>query len=367
MRTERKRRPHAAEIHTRETINMEKVRVNASTVYNVLIERGIIDQCGSLIREYATAQTAALITDDNVDRIYSDRVVKALESQGIRTVKYVFENGEEHKSMQTVSDILSFLAENELTRSDIIIALGGGIVGDVSGFCASAYLRGIRFVQIPTTLLAAVDSSVGGKTGVNLPQGKNLAGAFHQPSLVICDPDCFDTLAPEIYADGISESIKYGIISDSELFCLFENGDAKKNIEQIVKRCVIIKSDIVSRDEFDTGERQKLNLGHTLGHAVEKCSGYSISHGHAVACGMVSACRAAEKLGLCEDITGRVTAVLKKYSLPTQTEFSIRELTDAMLRDKKRSSSGINLVLPTKIGECILYKADVSQLEDIFG
>lgn len=346
---------------------MEKVRVNASTVYNVLIERGLIDQCGSLIREYATAQTAALITDDNVDRIYSDRVVKALESQGIRTVKYVFENGEEHKSMQTVSDILSFLAENELTRSDIIIALGGGIVGDVSGFCASAYLRGIRFVQIPTTLLAAVDSSVGGKTGVNLPQGKNLAGAFHQPSLVICDPDCFDTLAPEIYADGISESIKYGIISDSELFCLFENGDAKKNIEQIVKRCVIIKSDIVSRDEFDTGERQKLNLGHTLGHAVEKCSGYSIPHGHAVACGMVSACRAAEKLGLCEDITGRVAAVLKKHSLPTQTEFSIRELTDAMLRDKKRSSSGINLVLPTKIGECILYKADVSQLEDIFG
>ncbi|MBQ2774412.1 MAG: 3-dehydroquinate synthase [Clostridia bacterium] len=346
---------------------MEKVSVNASTNYDILIERGILDNCGTLIKECTNAKTAAVITDDNVDKLYSKAVMESLSAAGIRNVKYVFQNGEEHKSLETVSSILSFLAENELTRSDIIVALGGGIVGDVSGFCASAYLRGIKFVQIPTTLLAAVDSSVGGKTGVNLPQGKNLAGAFHQPALVICDPDCFKTLSPEIFADGISESIKYGIIADQKLFELFENGDVEKNIEQIVRQCVIIKSDIVSRDEFDTGERQKLNLGHTVGHAIEKCSNYKISHGHAVAAGMVIACKGSQKLGICADISERVEAVLTKYSLPTSTEFSVSSLVSAMLRDKKRNAENINLVLPTKIGECILYKADVSQLESIFG
>ncbi len=346
---------------------MEKVSVHASTCYDILIERGLINKCGNLIKECTNAKTAAVITDDNVDKIYAKTVMESLSEAGITAVKYVFQNGEEHKTLQTVSNILSFLADNELTRSDIIVALGGGIVGDVSGFCASIYLRGIDFVQIPTTLLAAVDSSVGGKTGVNLPQGKNLAGAFHQPSLVICDPDCFKTLSPEIFADGISESIKYGIIADEKLFDLFENGDAQNNIEKIVRECVIIKSDIVSRDEFDNGERQKLNLGHTVGHAIEKCSNYKISHGHAVAAGMVMACKAAQKLGLCDNISERVADVLKKYSLPTSTEFSVDSLICTMLKDKKRNAQNINLVLPTKIGECILYKADVSQLENIFG
>ena len=225
----------------------------------------------------------------------------------------------------------------------------------------------MRFVQIPTTLLAAVDSSVGGKTGVNLPEGKNLAGAFHQPSLVLCDPDCFNTLSDALFADGAAESIKYGIIADESLFEIFELGDVKGNIENIVRRCVEIKSDIVSRDEFDLGERQKLNLGHTLGHAIERCSDFAVSHGHAVAIGTVRACLAAQKLGVCkEDISERVKKTLERNGLPVSTDISVHELASVMQRDKKRSSAGINFILPTKIGECILYNTDPNELESIY-
>lgn len=345
---------------------MQTVRVKASTEYDVLIERGILDSAGELIQQRTGAKRALLITDRTVDGLYADRVLDILRTAGTESEKFVFEDGEEHKSLETVGRILSFAAELELTRSDIFVALGGGIVGDVTGFAASAYLRGVRFVQIPTTLLAAVDSSVGGKTGVNLPEGKNLAGAFHQPSLVLCDPDCFETLSPALFADGAAESIKYGIIADEKLFEAFEKDDIRENIEQIVRRCVEIKSEIVSRDEFDTGERQKLNLGHTLGHAIEKCSGFEISHGHAVAIGTVRACIAAEKLGICGNIAPRVKKVFERNGLPTATDISTHELTKVMHRDKKRSSNGMNLILPTKIGKCILYKTESNRLEDIY-
>ena len=215
--------------------------------------------------------------------------------------------------------------------------------------------------------MAAVDSSVGGKTGVNLPEGKNLAGAFHQPSLVLCDPDCFDTLSDSLFADGAAESIKYGIISDESLFEIFESGNVKGNIENIVRRCVEIKSDIVSRDEFDTGERQKLNLGHTLGHAIERCSDFAVSHGHAVAIGTVRACIAVQKLGVCKDnISERVKKVMARNGLPVSTDIPVHELAGVMHRDKKCSSAGINIILPTKIGECILYKTSPDELESIY-
>lgn len=345
---------------------MHTVTVKASSEYDVLIERGLLKKSGELIREYTSAAHALVITDRTVDSLYSSTVLDSLRSVGIKCEKFVFEDGEEHKSLETVGQILSFAAEHELTRSDIFIALGGGIVGDVTGFASSAYLRGVRFVQLPTTLLAAVDSSVGGKTGVNLPEGKNLAGAFHQPSVVICDPDCFETLSDELFADGAAESIKAGIIADEELFEFFESGDVKANIEDIVCRCVKMKSDIVALDEFDTGERQKLNLGHTLGHAIEKCGNFEISHGHAVAIGICRACKAAEKLGICGDISKRVEKVIEKNSLPISTDIPTAELVKVMQRDKKRSNAGINLILPEKIGKCILYKTDIDQLEEIF-
>lgn len=345
---------------------MEKVHVKASKSYDVLIERGILKNCGEFIKKQSKAKSCAVITDNNVDKLYSKEVLSSLEKAGFKVCKFVFEHGEENKTLKTVSSILSFLAENELTRSDIIIALGGGIVGDVAGFSASCYLRGIDFTIIPTTLLACVDSSVGGKTGVNLPQGKNLAGAFHQPSLVLCDPDCFDTLPDEIYADGISESIKYGILADEKLFNIFKDKNTKEVIEEIIKTCVIIKAQIVSRDEFDTGERQKLNFGHTVGHAIEKCSNYKVSHGHAVAIGMIIATRAAIKLGICEDIEKEVCTVLKKHSLPTCTNLNIDDLLSAMLVDKKRKSDKINLILPTRIGNTIIRETDIDNLKDIF-
>ena len=346
---------------------MQSVKVTASTQYDILIERGILKRAGELIKEYTGARRALLITDRTVDGLYSKAALDSLKSAGIECEKFVFVDGVEHKSLKTVGDILSFAAGLNLTRSDIFIALGGGIVGDVTGFAASTYLRGVRFVQIPTTLLAAVDSSVGGKTGVNLPEGKNLAGAFHQPSLVLCDPDCFNTLSDALFADGAAESIKYGIIADESLFEIFEFGDVKGNIENIVRRCVEIKSDIVSRDEFDLGERQKLNLGHTLGHAIERCSDFAVSHGHAVAIGTVRACLAAQKLGVCkEDISERVKKTLERNGLPVSTDISAHELASVMQRDKKRSSAGINLILPTKIGECILYNTDPNELESIY-
>lgn len=346
---------------------MQSVKVTASTQYDILIERGILKRAGELIKEYTGARRALLITDRTVDGLYSKAALDSLKSAGIDCEKFVFEDGEEHKSLKTVGDILSFAAGLNFTRSDIFIALGGGIVGDVTGFAASTYLRGVRFVQIPTTLLAAVDSSVGGKTGVNLPEGKNLAGAFHQPSLVLCDPDCFNTLSDALFADGAAESIKYGIIADESLFEIFEFGDVKDNIENIVCRCVEIKSDIVSRDEFDLGERQKLNLGHTLGHAIERCSDFAVSHGHAVAIGTVCACLAAQKLGICkEDISERVKKTMERNGLPVSTDISVHELASVMQRDKKRSSAGINLILPTKIGECILYNTDPNELESIY-
>ncbi len=345
---------------------MHTVTVKASSEYEVLIEHGLLKISGKLIKEYTRASHALVITDRTVDSLYSKKVLESLRQAGIKCEKFVFEDGEEHKTLETVSRILSFAAEHELTRSDIFIALGGGIVGDVTGFASSAYLRGIRFVQLPTTLLAAVDSSVGGKTGVNLPEGKNLAGAFHQPSLVICDPDCFDTLSDELFADGAAESIKAGIIADEELFGIFESGDVKASIENIVYRCVKMKSDIVMLDEFDTGERQKLNLGHTLGHAIEKCSNFELSHGHAVAIGICRACKAAEKLGICSDISRRVEKVIAKNSLPVSTDIPTAELVKVMQIDKKRSNTDINLILPTKIGECILYKTDINRLEEIF-
>ncbi len=349
-------------------MDMKLVRVNTEAPYDVEIGHGILSECGKRIRERTKALSAAVIADENVSRLYGDIVKKSLEEADFRVVTYTFKPGEDNKSMNTVCDILEFLAAEKLTRSDIVVALGGGIAGDMAGFCASSYLRGIDFVQLPTTLLAAVDSSVGGKTGVNLRAGKNLAGAFHQPIYVLCDCDCFDTLPYDILTDGISESIKYGVIFDRELFYKLKNGDIKEHIMEIVARCVQLKADVVERDTLDKGERQLLNLGHTFGHAIEKCSNYSISHGHAVAIGMVYAARAALKLGILDDANAvdEIIEVLKKYSLPISTDIEREKLLNVMLNDKKRSGDSINLVLPESIGHSILKNVHISQLKEVF-
>ncbi len=344
---------------------MKTVDVGVGKGYNVIIERGLLDRAGELAKKVLGLCTCAVITDDKVDALYSERLIKSLEEAGYKVVKFVFKNGEASKNAHTFVDILEFLAENHLVRSDAVFALGGGVVGDIAGFAASAYLRGISFVQVPTTLLAAVDSSVGGKTGIDLAAGKNLAGAFYQPKLVICDPDLLKTLDFKIFCDGCAEVIKYGAISDKKIFEMMS--DPKNlDIESIITRCVEIKRDVVVKDEKELGLRQILNFGHTFGHAVEKCSNYEISHGSAVAIGMAVMMRACAAAGICtKEYSDRLETLIKKYDLPTYTHIGEEELFTALLSDKKRKSDGITLVIPKSEGECELYNAGLEKVREM--
>lgn len=345
---------------------MKTVEVSTGSKYNIVIGDGLLKDSGRLIREVTSAKTAAIVTDSVVDGLYSDTVRKSLEANGFETVKFVFPNGEKSKNINTYSDMLEFMAENRLTRSDCIVALGGGVVGDMAGFCAATYLRGISFVQIPTTLLACVDSSVGGKTAIDLKAGKNLAGAFYQPKLVICDYSTLSTLTDEIFADGMAETIKYGALFDGDFLNFLNENNARDNLEYIIEKCVAFKRDIVNVDETDRGVRGLLNFGHTIGHSIEKCSNFAVSHGSAVAIGMVLMSRGAYKSGITKaDITEFLVSLLKKYNLPVSTDFSADELFRATLSDKKRSADDITLVIPSEFGKCELYKTQINSLKDI--
>ena len=346
---------------------MRTVEVRTGVPYQVRIERGLIDRLGEeLLALFGKPLTAAILTDTTVDALYGERAQKALESSGFRTVRYAIQPGETHKTLADWQGMLSFLAENHVTRSDVVVALGGGIPGDMAGFAAACYLRGVPFVQVPTTLLAMVDSSVGGKTGVNLESGKNQVGAFYQPRMVLCDPDVLATLPPDTLADGISESIKYGVLGETEVFGWFEQGTWQQHTEELLRRCVQAKANVVEEDERDTGNRQLLNLGHTLGHGIEKNSNYTITHGHAVAIGMVLAARLAERLSLCEAGTAdRLVHTLERNGLPTSTVCTAAQLSDAALSDKKRTGGTLTLVLPEKIGRCRLHPVPVAQLEQL--
>ena len=345
---------------------MKTVEVSTGSKYNIVIGDGLLKDSGRMIREVTSAKTAAIVTDSVVDGLYSDTVRKSLEANGFETVKFVFPNGEKSKNINTYSDMLEFMAENRLTRSDCIVALGGGVVGDMAGFCAATYLRGISFVQIPTTLLACVDSSVGGKTAIDLKAGKNLAGAFCQPKLVICDYSTLSTLTDEIFADGMAETIKYGALFDGDFLNFLNENNARDNLEYIIEKCVTFKRDIVNVDETDRGVRGLLNFGHTIGHSIEKCSNFAVSHGSAVAIGMVLMSRGAYKSGITKaDITEFLVSLLKKYNLPVSTDFSADELFDVTLSDKKRSGDDITLVIPSEFGKCELYKTQINSLKDI--
>ncbi|MBR5519640.1 MAG: 3-dehydroquinate synthase [Clostridia bacterium] len=346
---------------------LQTVEVAAAKPYRVEIGRGVLKTCGESIRRVTKAKRIAVITDTTVEALYAPTVCESLAQAGFTVSKFAFAPGETHKTLETIGEILDFLTKNGLTRSDCIVALGGGIVGDVAGFAASIYLRGISVIQLPTTFLAAIDSSVGGKTGVNLPAGKNLAGAFWQPSYVLCDCGCFATLPQERFLDGVAEAVKYGVIADDALFAKLEAGALETDLEAICARCVQIKSEFVAADEFDRGLRQILNLGHTLGHAVEKCSDYAVTHGHAVAIGMVAAAKTAARLGLCaEEVGDRIYDLLTRLGLPTSTEIPVATLAAVMRGDKKAAGDAITLVLPAKIGECVLHPVPLSSLETVF-
>ncbi len=335
---------------------MLTIPVNTSKPYEVHIGSGMLDGVGARIRALLPAARAMLVSDDIVAPLYGARVAKSLTDAGYVCDTFVFQSGEARKRLSTLEGVLERLAELHYTRSDIVVALGGGVVGDLAGFAAAVYARGIRYVQLPTTLLAAVDSSVGGKTAVDLAHGKNLCGAFHQPSAVFCDTDTLGTLTEHQIGDGLAEMLKYGVICDEALFEKVKNYQ-NETMASLIARCVEIKRDIVSEDEFDRGRRQLLNLGHTVGHAIEAASNFSMTHGHAVAAGMGVVARAAEAANLCESGTAqRVCDALDALGLPKGTTFGIETLAPLMLSDKKADGGSINLIVPRSVGDCAVLR-----------
>ncbi len=339
---------------------MKKVHVEASKTYDVLIESGLLEKSGGLIKDTAKGQTAVIVSDSNVFPLYGNVLENSLRSENFNVLSFVFEAGEERKSTDTLVALWEFLAENRVTRSDTLIALGGGVTGDLTGFAAATFLRGISYVNVPTTLLAMVDSSVGGKTAIDLKNGKNLAGAFCQPSLVLIDPDTLSTLPESIFNDGMAEVIKYGMINTPVLLGMLQG---EYDINEIIEICVRAKRDIVAVDERDTGLRQLLNFGHTPAHSIELLSDFGISHGSAVAAGMAVMTRAAIKTGQCEkEALGLLLSLLGKFSLPDTASFSPEEIAEAALSDKKRTGDTITLVIPERAGNCVLKKIPVAEL-----
>lgn len=344
---------------------MTTVTVNASKNYEIHIGPGLLSTLGAEAVKLGRAKKICLVSETNVYPLYGAKAEKSLRDAGLQVCSFVFQGGEASKNGETYLRLLSFLAENRLTRTDLIAALGGGVTGDLSGFAAATYLRGIRMIQIPTTLLAAVDSSVGGKTAIDLPEGKNLAGAFFQPSLVLCDTDTLRSLPRDIFLDGCGEVIKYSVLYDRALFDTLRETGPDFDREEVIRRCVEMKRDVVAEDEFDTGARRKLNLGHTVGHGVEARSGFTVSHGKAVAIGLAIVSRAAAKYGVCSPKTAeQIVSLIRKFGLPADTEYTAGELYRYTLSDKKREGDTVALILPRRIGDCIVKVLPVEELGD---
>ena len=344
------------------------VNIPGETPYDVRIGAGVLGGLGAHVAALpalASARRALVVTDGNVAPLYAARTKESLAQAGFRVSDIVVPAGEESKSLEVAGEVWEAMAALALGRDSVVVALGGGVVGDLAGFVASTYMRGVPVVQVPTTLLAMVDSSVGGKTAVNLSAGKNLAGAFWQPSLVLCDCDVFQTLPAPVFADGMAEAVKAGMIADAQLLDMLEDG--AQPLPALVSRCVQIKRGLVAADERDVGDRQLLNFGHTAAHAIERATDFQVSHGSAVAIGMVMMARAAWRLGVSEeDCAPRLAALLQKLGLPTRTDLPASVLAEAALRDKKRSGAEITLVLPIRRGRCILHRARVEELMHIF-
>ena len=343
---------------------MNTVHVNASRSYDVLIGSGLLDTLGSHVAAMKKTKKVCIVSETNVWPLYGTRAAKSLTDAGLEVTEFVFPAGEQFKNAAVYLDLLYFLADHQITRTDLIVALGGGVVGDLAGFAAATYMRGIPFIQIPTTLLAMVDSSVGGKTAIDLPVGKNLVGAFYQPVLVLCDTDCLNTLPEDIFRDGCAEVIKYGVLYDPVLFAHLAENALDFDRKMVITRCVELKRDVVAEDEFDTGARMKLNLGHTIGHGAEAQSHFEISHGKGVAIGMAIVSRAGAAWGICDSCTrDAILDILGKFGLPLSCDYSAQSLYRAALSDKKRSGGMVNLIIPERIGYCRIEPTPVEHIQ----
>ena len=330
-------------------------------VSKIHIESGLLARAASVIGETFSPSRIHIVSDSTVAPLYLEQ----LEQQFTLPVTHtVIPAGEEHKRLSTVEGIYHDLLANGMTRKDLIIALGGGVVGDITGFAAATFLRGVSLCQIPTTLLAQVDSSVGGKTGVDMPEGKNLVGAFYQPRLVLIDPAVLATLPDQTFADGMAEVVKYGYISNREILDMVSAPDYKKNIERIICECVRIKRDVVTIDEHDTGLRMILNFGHTIGHAAEKLGNYvDLTHGQAVAVGMVAAMRLSAMLGN-EDLSERLIGILEHIGLPTELKYGREDIYRSLLSDKKKFGATVNFILVREPGRAEITPIGAEKLHE---
>ncbi|WP_302279963.1 3-dehydroquinate synthase [Brachyspira pilosicoli] len=350
---------------------MNKVNININNDlkinYDILVKKGLINDTGKLVKEVLRGKRALIVTDDIVDKFYTETVKKSLEKENIITSVCVLENGETNKNIESIYNIYSALAKNELSRKDIIIALGGGVIGDMAGYAAATWMRGIDFVQIPTTLLACVDSSVGGKTGINIKEGKNLVGAFHSPRLVIMDSDVLNTLPKREFNAGMAEVIKHAFLFDKKLLKYLENNNNNFDMDFILKRNCELKGHIVEIDYKEKKERMFLNFGHTIGHSVENAAGYGVLlHGEAVAIGVNFAIEYGIKKSITKDKTllERAKNIFAKFSLLTEIPSNIN-LKDAIKLDKKRSNDEINFVFLEDIEKPLINKVSINDIVNL--
>lgn len=326
-----------------------------------------LEQLGEQAKRIIDGERLLVVTDENVAPLYLERCFQSLSEAGFAADSFVIPPGEESKSGEMYLRLINHLAQIPLTRADGLVALGGGVVGDLTGFAAATYLRGIKVIQVPTTLLAAVDSSIGGKTAINLNAGKNLAGAFHQPALILRDAELLKSLPAQVYQDGMAEVIKYGVLADRDLLALLcEKNAARENMDEIIQRCADLKQRYVDEDEHDVGVRQLLNLGHTVGHAIEKATAYEVSHGSAVAKGMAKIAEISAKQGWCSQACcDKIVSVLTLYDFDLTIDQDNRELYEIMRTDKKRKGGHIDIVVPEEIGRCRLQRLTIEEMGEI--
>ena len=342
---------------------MPVITLEGSQRSHIYIEEGLLTQGAALALQGRKAEKVCIVTDSNVAPLYLDQVEQSYAAQGVEVCRHIIPAGEEHKQLSTVSSIYQTLCTHSFTRSDLLVALGGGVVGDITGFAAATFLRGIPVVQMPTTLLSQVDSSVGGKCGVDLPQGKNLVGAFYQPSVVLIDPQVLSSLPQSTFADGMAEVIKYGCILDPQVLTMAREMKGRE-AKEIITRCVELKAQVVEQDEKDTGLRMILNFGHTLGHAIEKLGNFTAyTHGQGVAMGMMGALQMGKALGITpEGCQETLEPLLAQYHLPTQLPYGPEELFSALQEDKKRSGSTLRFLLLTQMGSATPHPIPLEEL-----